>query len=73
VRVVHGLQGDAGVIAVKVAVLDEILDGIDNLLFVLSSATVVQKSVLKDVGSCQFTFFRMLACSNRASNISIAC
>lgn len=32
VRVVHGLQGDARVIAVKVAVLDEILDGVDNLV-----------------------------------------
>ena len=31
VGVVHGLQGDAGVIAVEVAVLDEILDCIDNL------------------------------------------
>lgn len=31
VRVVHGLQRDAGVIAVEVAILDEILDGIDHL------------------------------------------
>jgi hypothetical protein len=31
VRVVHGLEGDAGVIAVEVAVLDEILDCIDDL------------------------------------------
>ena len=30
--VVHGLEGDAGVIAVKIAVLDEIFDGIDDLL-----------------------------------------
>lgn len=29
--VVHGLEGDAGVIAVEVAVLDEILDGVDDL------------------------------------------
>lgn len=29
--VVHGLKGDAGVIAIEVAVLDQILDGIDNL------------------------------------------
>lgn len=34
VRVVHGLQRDARVIAVKVAVLDEVLDGIDDLLCV---------------------------------------
>lgn len=32
VRVVHGLQGDAAVVAVEVAVLDEILDRIDDLL-----------------------------------------
>jgi hypothetical protein len=31
VRVVHGLEGDTGVIAVEVAVLDEILDCIDDL------------------------------------------
>ena len=29
--VVHGLEGDSGVIAVEVAVLNEILDGIDEL------------------------------------------
>ena len=32
--VVHGLQGDTGVIAVKVAVLDQILYGVDNLCIV---------------------------------------
>lgn len=31
VGVVHGLESDTGVIAVKVAVLDEIFDGIDHL------------------------------------------
>ena len=31
VRVVHGLEGDTGVIAVEVAVLHQILNGIDNL------------------------------------------
>ena len=31
VGVVHGLESDAGVIAVEVTVLDEILDGVDNL------------------------------------------
>lgn len=31
VRVVHGLEGDARVIAVKVAVLDEVLDGVNDL------------------------------------------
>lgn len=29
--VIHGLEGDAGVIAVKVTVLNEVLDGVDNL------------------------------------------
>lgn len=31
VRVVHGLERNAGVIAVKVAVLYEVLDGVDDL------------------------------------------
>jgi hypothetical protein len=31
VRVVHGLEGDTGVIAVEVAVLNEVLDGVDDL------------------------------------------
>lgn len=29
--IVHGLQGDAGVVAVEVAVLDEVLDCVDDL------------------------------------------
>lgn len=29
--VVHSLKGDSGIIAVEIAVLHEILDGIDNL------------------------------------------
>ena len=29
-RVIHGLESDTRVIAVEVAVLDEIFDGIDN-------------------------------------------
>jgi len=32
VRVVHGLKGDAGVVAVEVAVLHELSDGLDYLL-----------------------------------------
>lgn len=32
VGVVHGLEGDAGVITVEVAVLDEVLDSVDDLL-----------------------------------------
>jgi len=31
VRIVHGLEGDTGVIAVEVAVLHEVLDSIDDL------------------------------------------
>jgi hypothetical protein len=31
VGVVHGLEGDTGVIAVEIAVLHEVLDGIDDL------------------------------------------
>jgi len=29
--VVHGLEGDTGIIAIEVAVLDEILDGVNDL------------------------------------------
>ena len=36
VGVVHGLEGDARVIAVEVAVLDEIFDGVDDLKGLLS-------------------------------------
>lgn len=32
VRVVHGLEGDPGVIAVEVAVLDQVLDGLNDLV-----------------------------------------
>ena len=31
-RVVHSLEGDAGVIAVEVAVLYEVFDGVDDLV-----------------------------------------
>jgi hypothetical protein len=31
VGVVHGLERDTGVIAVEVTVLDEVLDGVDDL------------------------------------------
>ena len=29
--IVHGLEGDAGVIAVEVAVLNEVFDGVNDL------------------------------------------
>ena len=34
--VVHGLQGDARVVAVEVAVLDQVFDGIDDLEVIVS-------------------------------------
>jgi hypothetical protein len=36
VGVVHGLESDAGVIAVEIAVLDEVLDGVDDLAATVS-------------------------------------
>ena len=30
-RVIHGLKGDTGVIAVEVAVLHQVFDGVDDL------------------------------------------
>jgi hypothetical protein len=64
VGVVHSLQRDAGVIAVEVAVLDEVLDGIDNLNELLDDIWQVVKGWM-----C--TFFRRLACSKRASSTAI--
>lgn len=46
VRVVHGLEGETGVIAVKVAVLDQVLDGIDNLALV-SPCCILEVSRLR--------------------------
>ena len=60
--VVHGLEGDAGVIAVEVAVLDEIFDGVDDLFVALVCGLVFEG------GCCMHTFFSRLACSRRASN-----
>ncbi len=36
VGIVHGLESDAGIIAVEVAVLDQVFDGIDNLNVLMS-------------------------------------
>ena len=59
--VIHGLEGDAGVIAVEIAVLHEVLDGIDDLGKELEG--------LELRGSCKrLTFFSRSACSRRASN-----
>jgi hypothetical protein len=38
VGVVHGLERNTGVIAVEVAVLDEVLDGVDDLDVLLVGA-----------------------------------
>lgn len=58
-RVVHGLQGDSGVIAVEVAVLDEVFDGVDDLDGLAAGCWL-------DLGIR--TRFIRLACSRRASN-----
>jgi hypothetical protein len=47
VGIVHGLESNAGIIAVEVTVLDEILDGIDNL-------TSVNIGFLSMVETCTF-------------------
>jgi hypothetical protein len=64
--VVHSLECDTGVIAVEVAVLNEILDGIDNLHV---RRTVSKLRGLEIAKHEKHTFFRMLACSKRASSI----
>jgi hypothetical protein len=60
VGVVHGLEREAGVIAVKIAVLDQILDSIDNLLELIMRSSMLSPLLL--------TFFSRSACSRRASN-----
>jgi hypothetical protein len=62
VGVVHGLERDAGVIAVEVAVLHEILDGIDDLCRESVCAVQVYEWINHR------TFFNSCACSRRASN-----
>ena len=59
--VVHGLEGNTGIIAVEIAVLHEVLDGIDDLGRELEG--------LEPGGSRKrLTFFSRSACSRRASN-----
>jgi hypothetical protein len=65
VGVVHGLEGDAGVIAVEVTVLDEIFDGFDDL----ASPVSIKKST--SASPVDYTFFSRFACSNRASSTEI--
>lgn len=66
VRVVHGLEGDAGVVAVEVAVLDEVFDCVDDL--VGNSCEIIRRMQMLWYISSVRTFFSWLACSRRASN-----
>lgn len=73
VGVVHGLEGDTRVIAVEVAVLDEILDGVDHLsaqelvsqLFIQS----VRLSIIDDLECC--TQRQMVAISYLLEDIGL--
>ena len=58
--VVHGLKRDTGVIAVEITVLNQVLDGFNNLEF-------CQLIRFTNGVDC-ITFFSRLACSNRASS-----
>lgn len=60
VGVIHGLQRDAGVIAVEIAILHQVLDSIDNLEHSQVDLCVQPRVLL--------TFLRRLACSKRASS-----
>lgn len=68
-RVVHGLKSETRVIAVEVAVLDEILDGIDNLRIAKSVSSLQRMFVVMFA----LTFFRSLAFSSLASSIVAVC
>lgn len=60
VRVVHGLEGDSGIIAVEVAVLHQVLNGIDNLHRLVG--------IFLECNQTMLTFFSRFACSRRASS-----
>lgn len=60
VRVVHGLEGDTGVIAVEVAVLYQVFNGIDNLQKLVC--------IFVECNQPMLTFFSRFACSRRASS-----
>lgn len=62
VGVVHGLERDTGVIAVEVAVLDEVFDSVDDLRGM--SVCVIRALAC----TCKYTFFNRFACSRRASS-----
>lgn len=63
--VVHGLKGDAGVIAVEVAILHEIFDGVDDLGVECQMVDAMRYGRKL----CEYdTFFNRFACSRRASS-----
>lgn len=64
VGVVHGLEGDSGVIAVEVAVLDEVFDGVGDLAIV----SIIHLLGFQSMRWSRRTRLRRLACSRRASN-----
>jgi len=64
VGVVHGLEGNSGVIAVKVAVLNQVLDGVGDLAIV----SIIRLLEFQSMRWYKRTRFRRLACSRRASN-----
>jgi hypothetical protein len=70
VRVVHGLERDAGVIAIEVAVVHELFDCFDDLGEESEKKMLAGECFLANIPRRvrAFTFFRRLACSNRASN-----
>lgn len=68
--VVHGLQGDATVIAVEIAVLHQVLDRVDDLRNEKELDRAVIQRIRPRKKKMAHTFFRMLACSSRASNMA---
>jgi hypothetical protein len=60
VRVVHSLEGDAGIIAVEIAILDQVLDRVDRLTLLAE--------VCRACHDVCCTFLRVSACVRRASN-----
>ena len=58
--VVHGLERDARVIAIEVAVLHEVLDSVDDLFIV--------RTAFAELCLRECTFFRTLAWFKRASS-----
>lgn len=66
VGVVHRLEGDAFIVAVEVAVLDEVLDGLDDLGVMLDAGSLSQRAMIS-----KHTFLKRSACSSFASNTAM--